>query len=264
MTMPSTPLHAPESVPSPPSPSAPLESSSSATCDQQSSPLGPKLESMLAGVDCKVKDEIHESLDVLREALNKYEFNQLALSFNGGKDCTVVLHLLRVVLEEKFPGCRPDRRLSAFKVVYFKKVDEFPEMHAFVDQIKATYGITVDVYPSSYKEGLAMMELSGIKAVLMGQRRTDPYAVNLNHFEHCSPGWPDIVRINPILNWSYRTIWAFLRGCELEYCKLYDEGYTSLGSIHTTQKNPKLVRGDSSLPAYELDEGDKFERVSRS
>ncbi|GBG34885.1 FAD synthase [Hondaea fermentalgiana] len=227
-------------------------------------PLVPKLEAVLAGVDETVKAEIKESLDVLREAFDKYAFGELALSFNGGKDCTVVMHLLRAVLEERYADAGPERQLANFKFVYFQKKDEFPEMHAFVDQIKEKYGITVDIYPSSYKEGLAMMEAAGFKAVLMGQRRTDPYAADLSHFTHCSPGWPDIVRINPILNWTYRTIWAFLRGCELEYCKLYDQGYTSLGSIHTTKKNPKLHDGNSSRPAYELDDGDKFERVSRA
>ena len=48
------------------------------------------------------------------------------------------------------------------------------------------------------------------------------------------------MRINPILKWSYNEIWDFLLRYELPYCCLYDQGYTSLGDVHSTIPNPLL------------------------
>ena len=66
------------------------------------------------------------------------------------------------------------------------------------------------------------------------------------------------MRINPILNWTYKDVWKFLRVLELPYCVLYDRGYTSLGNKSTTVPNPELKLIDSSgkisyRPAYMLD-----------
>eukprot|EP01052_Picozoa_sp_SAG31_P055267 SAG31_NODE_15167_length_767_cov_0.994012_1_plen_88_part_01 len=41
-------------------------------------------------------------------------------------------------------------------------------------------------------------------------------------------------------------MWEFIRGHKLAYCKLYDMGYTSVGQIHNTEKNPALRKPDGS------------------
>jgi len=52
------------------------------------------------------------------------------------------------------------------------------------------------------------------------------------------------MRFNPILDWSYRDVWDFIKACELPYCNLYDHGYTSLGTVKDTIRNPELLKGE--------------------
>jgi len=112
----------------------------------------------------------------------------------------------------------------------------------------------------------------------MGNRRTDPYSQNLDHICPSSEGWPEFVRVFPILHWSYQEVWTFLRSNNLCYCELYDQGYTSLGEKHNSQKNPYLlIKAEESVdgaqataemaeerykPAYMLEKED-YERYSR-
>lgn len=61
------------------------------------------------------------------------------------------------------------------------------------------------------------------------------------------------MRINPVLNWAYRDVWAYLRQLDALVCPLYYKGYTSLGSTQDTEPNPALLRSDGTFaPAHEL------------
>ena len=48
------------------------------------------------------------------------------MSFNGGKDCTVLLHLVREIFPEEA------HRLT---LIYHENEDEFPEVKSFVEDM---------------------------------------------------------------------------------------------------------------------------------
>ena len=99
------------------------------------------------------------------------------------------------------------------------------------------------------------------------------------------------MRVHPVIDWQLSEIWCFLRhpllkdrteeegGAEMErfggggekgglrYCEMYDQGYTSLGGVGDTLRNPKLRCADEDgrvryRPAYEMVE-DEEERAGR-
>ena len=80
------------------------------------------------------------------------------------------------------------------------------------------YGFKMFSAPSDYREGLETYLVKGnraCKGVLLGQRHNDPYCENLELQSHCTQGWPDIIRINPILRWDYNHIWSFLKSYKI-------------------------------------------------
>ncbi|CAM9849739.1 unnamed protein product [Phaeothamnion confervicola] len=194
---------------------------------------------------------VQQSMDTIRRALDTFSPSGLAISFNGGKDACVVLFLLMVVLAERGELTAligGGHQKSAIEVVYFEK-QEFSAIMEFLETIKEKYGITLRRYHSSYKEGMQDLVSHGVKAVLMGQRYGDPWMEGMEDFAPSTPGWPPFTRVNPILRWKFGHVWKFLKGCGLPYCKLYDEGYTSLGEAHDTEPNPALRRFDGSYRA---------------
>jgi len=83
------------------------------------------------------------------------------------------------------------------------------------------------------------------------------------------------MRIHPVIDWHLSEIWCFLRSPHLAaegeehlgYCSMYDEGYTSLGGVGDTLRNPRLKYTDEEgregyRPAYKLTE-DGEERLGR-
>lgn len=258
----------------------------------------------------KVKDAVH----LCEEVIDELGINHSTLSFNGGKDCTVLVHILAAVLRRKkrktFSSLSSSNKdiegdgLECIPSLYITCSSPFQEVETFVFESIRRYNLLLVRQRGSMKEALEMY-LNGqgdeegsaaerkantnanthqqnghhphrdVKAIFVGTRRTDPHGADLTPRKQTDPGWPEVERIQPILDWSYQDVWDFLR-CSLfavkeeeirdekgnewgqsygvPYCCLYDEGYTSLGSTYNTFPNPIL----DTRKGEPIDERDRF------
>ena len=139
-------------------------------------------------------------------------------------------------------------------LVYFDKdVDEFPEMIAFRQSFLASQHLSLLRLDGEYKQGLSQLQESHhIQAIFLGQRSTDPH-VPPTPLALTTKGWPSLMRVNPILYFDYTSVWTVIRALNAPYCCLYDQGFSSLGSKTSTERNPELVgRNGELLPAHTL------------
>ncbi|XP_012569683.1 uncharacterized protein [Cicer arietinum] len=219
--------------------------------------------------DRRLQTKYNNATYVIQRALALYSIEEVAFSFNGGKDSTVLLHLLRAGYFLHKAGqnsANGDVKNFPIRTIYFESPCAFPEINSFTYDIAATYGLQIDTISLDFKSGLeTLLKEKPIRAIFLGVRIGDPTAVGQEQFSPSSPGWPPFMRVNPILDWSYRDVWAFLLTCKVNYCSLYDQGYTSIGSIYDTVPNSLLSVSNSSnkfKPAYLLSDG-RLERAGR-
>ncbi|KAL7539266.1 hypothetical protein ACHAXR_009133 [Thalassiosira sp. AJA248-18] len=211
-------------------------------------------------------------------------------SYNGGKDAVVIFHLMRAVhahyCSERQKG-DDSLMIPRPRVIYFQHADEFPEVLSLLDDTVNAF----DVDMLAFKEGVSFGEglkylvernispgknglsfyrntgmASGNKpplppphplAFVLGTRKDDPNAGSQGIYAPSSHYMPPFLRVNPILDWTYGHVWHFLRFFELPYCSLYDDGYTSLGTVKNTLPCPALRKdgeNEEYWPAYMLRE----------
>jgi len=217
----------------------------------------------------KSQDFVSRSLSHIEECFSRMEnhFDRMVVSFNGGKDCTVLLYLVAAV------RIRKESVKSSLKCLYILPSNDdqisetFPEIDSFISQM-TSYIPNLELVklcgPSKHALSLLKTNVPSVEAIFMGTRKSDlTGGREMLVFQATDSDWPPFLRVNPILEWSYHDVWKFLLDLKLPYCSLYDQGYTSIGSVSDTQVNPKLVTPSGTLlPAHMLTDSDD-ERAGR-
>lgn len=155
----------------------------------------------------------------MERTLNEYDKNEIFLSFNGGKDCTVLLHMFASLFAMKYPN-------EKLLCLYIQPESPFDEIEQFIHECEQKYEIVVESFRGTVKGALFEIcrKYPHLKACVMGCRRTDPYCADLNEFQKTDLGWPSLMRINPLLEWTCKDIWDYLNRLNVPYCSLYRRG----------------------------------------
>jgi phosphoadenylyl-sulfate reductase (thioredoxin) len=189
-------------------------------------------------------EKIEESLSILQYARDHFD-DSLALTFSGGKDSLVVLHLMRSL-------CGPVIPYPVFSIDTSLK---FPETIKFRDRIASRWNLNLIILTSSEKveisgpggnkkaccqalkiqplhQGLIAHQIKAlITAIRWDEQEARADEKPVSHREN-----PPHVRIHPILHFTEADIWDYIHAFELPYCELYDQGYRSLSCIPCTAK----------------------------
>ncbi|CCW68773.1 unnamed protein product [Phytomonas sp. Hart1] len=206
-------------------------------------------------------DLITDAKEIILHTCKLIPLQDIAVSFNGGKDCVVVVELLREVL-----GLETLKNITFF---FLENPDaEFLEMTQFRSKYFKERLQGVKLHKIDSRDGMiqgmwSVKRQFKVKIFFMGTRKDDlseppPYPWELN-----SEGWPSMLRVYPILNWSYGDVWNYILSASVPFCVLYSCGYTSLGDCRSTQKNSKLLTSEGEYsPAWML-QTNEHEREGR-
>jgi phosphoadenosine phosphosulfate reductase len=160
----------------------------------------------------------------------------LACSFQ--KEETVLLDLLF--------GIDPKARVFAIDTGYL-----FPETHAYWREVEKRYETTIERFEGApVEDGLwdtkpdlylavakiepltrALLDLDcWITGVRRDQSPTRAAAPKLAWDER-----HELWKANPLADWSDEDCWAYIKERGLPYSALHDQGYASIGDVHSTQ-----------------------------
>lgn len=201
-------------------------------------------------------NKVESALSICESALQDYGVEHCALSFNGGKDCTVLAHILSAALRRHIGcarrGAKPHGDVPRIPALYVACREPFQEVEAFIEYAAAPdtgYHLALETSHAPMREALTTF-IGGpglqrdVRAMFVGVRLDDPHGNSIHVRAPCDPGWPAVMRVHPILDWDYTDVWAFLRCPVLRnvdapdtpppfvagtdvgvpYCVLYDTG----------------------------------------
>ena len=140
--------------------------------------------------------------------------DELCISSNGGKDCTV-LSLILQAAQNKLTS--PDQQLRA-PYIYSLRITI--STSGRISETTKRYNLNLITRNGNIKDALKTLKETqpSVKAILLGTRRHDPFSDVLRTFSPTDPDWPHYMRVNLILDWHHADVWSFIRECDVPYC----------------------------------------------
>lgn len=215
--------------------------------------------------------KVRKSMAVIKKSTQRFKEKDVAVAWTGGKDSTVLLHLIRITFSGKVP----------FRVVFNDSTMEFNEIYKFVEKMRQLWGINLITIKHSalelkgfhktkdrdkQKELSRIMKITAINSALK-KYKIKAFMAGIRWDEHESRSKekffsprPDHMRIHPILDFTEKDIWEYTRHFGVPYVDLYAKGYRSLGEKPFTKK---AKPGESERSGREKDKEQLMGRLRR-
>jgi phosphoadenosine phosphosulfate reductase len=196
------------------------------------------------------------SKDIIQKAYAKFLPAKTAVAWTGGKDSTVLLHIIRTTFDNTFP----------FQVMFNDSTMEFKEIYQFIQNISHKWKLNLITVPHNSvelkkfhqtKDKHKKLELSRIMKIhalenFQKTHKIQAFLAGIRWDEHESRSKEKYfskreshTRIHPLLHFTEADIWDYIHAYNVPYVTLYNKGYRSLGEKPFTKKS-KPGQGERS------------------
>ena len=197
----------------------------------------------------------------------KYQDYGFHLAFSGGKDSQVIYELCKMARVKFRPIMQittldPPELMKFVRKNYPDVIMERPEKSFYKlilkEKMLPLRNIRWCCRYLKEQSGAGTVTIIGIRKAESNKRAkrnelelsNHKYSNTLDQFNIdnkdqilCING-KDKILLSPIINWTNSDVWNFIRNRKMEYCKLYDEGYTRIGCMFCPMSSAKSKRKD--------------------
>lgn len=214
--------------------------------------------------------KVEKAIETIQKAESlalKYQDYGFHLAFSGGKDSMVIYELCKMAGVKFRPVMQvttldPPELMRFIRKNYPDVIMERPEINFYNLIIKKmalpTRRMRFCCEYLKEQAGAGTVTIIGIRRAESNQRakRNEleisgrKYSNSLDQFNIdnknqilCIHG-KDKILLSPIIDWTHADVWKFIRKRNLEYCELYDQGYTRIGCMFCPMASVKTKRLD--------------------
>ncbi len=208
-----------------------------------------------------LNQKIKKSQEVILQASKKWPKKSICLAWTGGKDSTVILHLIKETFKGKVP----------FKVMFNDSTLEFKEVYDFIKKLTKEWKLDLiwqkhlpedlEAYQQTInhlrgsrmdssevrkikEQAMEIMRIAKINAInfAIDKYHIEAFVSGIRWDEHKARSQETYFsqrsthfRVHPILHFTLQDVWDYIKTFKVPYVNLYDQGYKSLGEAPFTK-----------------------------
>ena len=204
------------------------------------------MSTLTEGIDQQqIQAESLSAAELVKYALEQFS-PKVAIASSFGAEDVVLIHLAA--------QARPDFRVFTLDTDFL-----FPETYALIDAIEQRYGIKVErtrprLTPDEQAQEVGKALWSREPDLCCNIRKVEPLTNKLAELDAWVTGirrdqaptranarkleWDSkfgLIKINPLADWKWEQVWAYIRAHSIPYNPLHDRGYPSIGCTYCTR-----------------------------